>query len=237
MPFLSSIALLSITYLFTVKLSGKRISGIIALIIVIQSSLFHLFDTTSTYENFWVTFFILGLYLILKKPYLSPISFITSILTKLIAFLFFPIFISLILSTKESIKKKKKLLLVYSIFPIFAIIGFSIPGSGSLEQFGSIDARDMLTSFSALSIGLRFDGLILLSFFPTLFLLYSKSQNDFQYAKFLLISLAMILLIPPLVTGVAGYTNQPYRLVPLVIMFSVSVGYLFSGKIKEVSLR
>jgi len=230
LPFLSSIALLSLTYLFSVKLSGKRISGIVALIIVIQSNLFHLFDTTATYDNFWVTFFLLGLYLILKKPYLSPISFTISILTKLVTFLFFPIFVSLILSTNESMKKKKKMLAVYGFFPIFFIVGFFIPGAFSFEQFGTVDSRYVLTGFSALSMGLRFDGLILLSFFPVLFLLYIKSRNNFRYANFLLVSITMMLLIPPLISGVAGYTNQPYRLVPLVIMFSIVVGYLFSKK-------
>jgi len=230
LPFLSSIALLSLTYLFSVKISGKRISGIVALIIVIQSNLFHLFDTTATYENFWVTFFLLGLYLILKKPHLSPISFIISILTKLVAFLFYPIFVSLILSTNESMKKKKRMLAVYGFFPIFFIAGFFIPGAFSLEQFGTVDSRYVLTGFSALAMGLRFDGLVLLSFFPVLFLLYIKSRNNFRYANFLLVSITMMLLIPPLISGVAGYTNQPYRLVPLVIMFSIAVGYLFSKK-------
>jgi len=231
LPFLSSLALLSLTYLFTAKISGKRISGIIALIIVIQCSLFRLFDTTATYENFWTTFFLLGLYLILKKPYLSPISYIISIFTKIVAFLFLPIIISLILSVDESIKKKKKILLVYSFFPILLIAGLFVPSAFSLENFVNIDMRNMLTGFSAISMALRFDGLILLSFFPVIFLLYAKSRNNFRYANFLLVSLAMILLIPPITSGVTGFTIQPYRLVPLVIMFSISVGYLFSKKI------
>jgi len=230
LPFLSSLALLSLTYLFTAKISGKRISGIVALIIVIQSNLFHIFDTTATYENFWTTFFLLSLYLILRKPYLSPISFIVSILTKIISFLFLPIIISFILSVDESVKKKKKILLVYSFFPILLIAGLFVPSAFSLEQFVNIDMRNMLTGFSAISMALRFDGLILLSFFPVIFLLYAKSRNNFRYANFLLVSLAMMLLIPPITSGVAGFTIQPYRLIPLVIMFSISVGYLFSKK-------
>ena len=230
LPFLSSIALLSLTYLFSVKLSGKRISGIVALIIVIQSNLFHLFNTTATYENFWITFFLLALYLILKKPYLSPISFTISIFTKLVAFLFFPIFISLILSTNDSVKKKKKMLLVYCFFPILFIAGFFIPGAFSFEQFVTIDTRNLLTGFNAITSGLRFEGLILLSFFPVLFLLFKKSRKNFRYANFLLVSITVMLLIPPLISGVAGYTNQPYRIIPFVTIFSISVGYLLSKK-------
>jgi len=230
LPFLSSIALLSLTYLFSVEISGKRISGIVALIIVIQSNLFRLFDTLATYDTFWVVFFLLALYLILKKPYLSPFSFIISILTKLFAFLFFPIFLALILSTGKSIKKKRKILLVYCFFPILFIAVFFLPNSQPFEQFGTVDIRNIWTSFSSLSIGLRFDGLILLSFFPTLFLLYTKSRNNFRYANFLLFSISMMLLMPLIISGVAGFTNQPYRLIPLIILFSISVGYLFSKK-------
>jgi hypothetical protein len=235
LPFLSSVALLSLTYLLSVKLSGKRISGIVAVIIVIQSNLFHIFDTQGSYDTFWITFFLLALYLILlKKPYISPISFIVAILTKLVAFLFFPIFISLILSTNESIRKKKKILLLYCFFPIFFIVGFFIPGAFSIEQFGTIDTRSIVTSFSVLAIALRYDGLILLSFFPILFLLMIKSRNNFRYANFLLVSITTILVIPPLISGVAGYTNEPYRFVSLLPLFAISVGYLFTKKINPV---
>jgi len=112
LPFISSLALLSLTYLFSVKISGKRISGIIALIIVTQSNLFLLFDTTATYENFWTTFFLLSLYLIYTKPFLSPISFFLSILTKALSFLFFPILIAQIFYSDISQKRKEKKLVL-----------------------------------------------------------------------------------------------------------------------------
>ena len=150
LPFLSSIALLSLTYLFTVKLSGKRISGIVALIILTQSNLFHLFDTTAAYDTFWVSFFLLTLYLIIRKPIMSPVFFISSILTKMVAFLFFPIMIAFILS----INKSKKILIVYCFFPLFFIILFFVPGAFSMEQFGTIDISVVGgdTSFEILEI-------------------------------------------------------------------------------------
>lgn len=233
LPFLSSIALLSLAYLFTVKLSGKRISGIVALIILTQSYLFHLFDTTAAYDTFWVSFFLLALYLILKKPYISPVSFIASILTKMVAFLFFPIVVAFILS----VNKSKKILAVYCIFPVFFIVLFFIPGAFSMEQFGTIDTRNMLIGFNSLAMGLRNDGIILLLFFPTLFLLINKSLSRFRFANFLLISITMTMLIPPLISGIADYTNQPYRLIPFITMFSISFGYLFSKKTNQISTK
>jgi len=122
------------------------------------------------------------------------------------------------------------MLLVYCFFPILFIAGFFIPGTFSLEQFVTIDTRNLLTGFNAITSGLRFEGLILLSFFPVLFLLFKKSRKNFRYANFLLVSIAVMLLIPPLISGVAGYSNQPYRIIPFVTIFSISVGYLLSKK-------
>jgi len=228
LPFIFSLALLSLTYLFSVKISGKRISGIIALIIVTQSNLFLLFDTTATYENFWTTFFLLSLYLIYTKPFLSPISYCLSILTKPISFLFFPILIAQIFYSNISKKRKKILLLLYSFFPIFFITLLFVFQIYSFERFTSFEMREFWVGLSSLSNSLRFDGLILVLFFPTLILLYIKSRNGFQYANFLMFSITVLLFIPPLLSSLGGYTNQPYRLVPLIVMFSISVGFLFS---------
>jgi ABC-type spermidine/putrescine transport system permease subunit II len=151
----------------------------------------------------------------------------------MVAFFFFPIMIAFILS----VNKSKKILIVYCLFPLFFIILFFVPGAFSIEQFGTIDTRNMLIGFNSLTMGLRNDGLILLLFFPTLFLLINKSRNHFRYANFLLISITIMMLIPPLISGVADYTNQPYRLIPFITMFSISFGYLFSKKINQISTK
>jgi len=81
-PFLYSIALLILTYFFTVKISQKRFSGILAVMVILQSYLFLEYDTTATYENLWTVLYLVSLYTIYNKWYLSPFAFIFSVFLK-----------------------------------------------------------------------------------------------------------------------------------------------------------
>ena len=77
--FFASIALLITTYFITKEITKKRIPGILAMLLVLQSNTFLSYDTSATYSNFWILFYVLSLYLILKKWQFSHISFILSI--------------------------------------------------------------------------------------------------------------------------------------------------------------
>jgi len=90
LPFISSISLLLVTYFLTVEISKKRFAGIIAMVILLQSSIFLRYDTVATYSNFWTVFFILSLYLVYKSWYLSPISYFLSIFSKPLTVFFLP---------------------------------------------------------------------------------------------------------------------------------------------------
>ena len=83
-PYLASIFLLITTYFLTVKLSEKNFTGLIAVILILQSSTFYVYDTIAVYENFWVLFYVFSIYLIFKKPKFSSIFFILSIFSKAI---------------------------------------------------------------------------------------------------------------------------------------------------------
>jgi len=73
-PFLASISLVLLTYFFTVEITKKRFAGIVSMLILVQSHTFLQFDTLATYSSFWGLFFLLSLYLVCKKWFLSPIS-------------------------------------------------------------------------------------------------------------------------------------------------------------------
>ncbi|MGI0023379.1 MAG: hypothetical protein ACRD9Q_11040, partial [Nitrososphaeraceae archaeon] len=75
-PFIASIALLVLTYLITTEITKKRFAGIVSILIVLQSNTFLTYDTSPTYENFWILFYLLSLYTIYKRWPFSPISFI-----------------------------------------------------------------------------------------------------------------------------------------------------------------
>ena len=84
-PFISSIVLVAITGMITVQISQRRVAGLIAMIVLIQSYTFLEYDTIAVYENIWVTFFLLSIYTIHKRWYLSGILYLLSVFSKAFA--------------------------------------------------------------------------------------------------------------------------------------------------------
>ena len=74
LPFIASILVVVFTYLITVQFCQKRFAGIIAVIVLLQSYTFLKFDTVAVYENFWVLFFLISLYMIEKNGF-CPLFF------------------------------------------------------------------------------------------------------------------------------------------------------------------
>jgi len=89
-PFIASIALLILTYVITTNITRKRFAGIVSMIVLLQSGIFLTFDTSAVYSNFWVLFYLLSLYMIIKKWYFSAPVFILSLMSKSISAIFFP---------------------------------------------------------------------------------------------------------------------------------------------------
>ncbi len=129
-PFIASISLLLLTYFLTVKISKKRFAGIIAFLILIQSNIFLTYDSTVSYTNFWILFYLLSLYLVYKIWPLSPVSYLLSIPSKTLTVLFLPM--SLFFIYRSEISRKRKIILASSTSAIIlvgilaAIGGFSI---------------------------------------------------------------------------------------------------------------
>ena len=82
LPFVASILLVIATFFLTYQISKKRFAGIVSMIILLQSYTFLQFDTIAVYENFWVLFYLLSIFVIQKKWYLSPTLYAISIFTK-----------------------------------------------------------------------------------------------------------------------------------------------------------
>ena len=79
LPFIATILVVVFTYLIAAQFCQKRFAGIISVIVLLQSHIFLKFDTIAVYENFWVLFYLISLYVIRKKWFLSPVfySFLT----------------------------------------------------------------------------------------------------------------------------------------------------------------
>ncbi len=65
-PFLINITLLLTVYAITREIAEKRFTGIIAMLVVIQSNIFLTYDTSVSYDSFWILFYLLSLYTIIR---------------------------------------------------------------------------------------------------------------------------------------------------------------------------
>ena len=229
LPFIASIALLLITYVLTTKITNKRIAGILALILVLQSSIFLTYDTSPTYSNFWIVFYLVSLWLILKKWELSHVSFVVSIFSKALSAAFLPLTMFFIFRNTSS---KKRLYLLGS-FGILIILGlglYSLISSESDE--GHVISENFWKGLSASAVHLRFDPIILIFILPLTITLFFKSRAGFLQADSLQVFIGGVLLISALLSIFTTQTNEPYRLMPLVVFFAIGAGSLLA-KIKK----
>ncbi len=228
LPFLASIILLIITFLFTYKITQKRFAGLISVIILVQANVFQAYDTISTYTNFWTLFFLLSLYLMIIKWPLSPFSFILSFSSKALSIVYFPINFLFIFRSKFSKRKKVALLISYSTIILFVL---TVTSEHVLAI--TFNTQHFWAGFSSLSYQLRSDGLILSLLLPLTIVLYVLARKKILYADWILFSISWILFSSPLLTGITDITLQPYRQIPFILFFSIGIGVLFSKKLTE----
>lgn len=229
-PFIGSISLVTLTYFFTVKLAKKRFSGLIAMALLIQSFTFRFFDTSATYENFWVLFYMLSLYLIYNKWYLSAFSYLLSIFSKpySVPFVVMTIFAVII----SDIPRKTKILTIFSYsiaLGIAAFIIIKIEGNvwGSLARLGP---TQFWIGFTIWAYELRFDIILVATILPLVVGLFIMAKRGSKEATMVMFLIFGGFFSVPMLTLFSDYTLQPYRFVPLIVFFSMGVALLFSKR-------
>ncbi len=235
-PFLVSITLLILTYLFTYEITKKRFAGLVSTVILMQSFTFLNYDTIATYSNFWTMFYLLSLYLIIKKKwYLSPVAFIASVLSKGLTAAYLPLTLFFIIRSEIPRKKKFQTMLAYTILAavaVYAFFGIGIDVGGGITTGGlEFYYVDFWSALANWSYQMRFDGLFLMFILPLtvgLFLCAKKVNPQAESILFLIagIEFAMVML-----AAITGFNIHPYRYVPLVVFFAIGVGTLFSNKV------
>lgn len=230
LPFVASILLLITTYYITYQLSQKRFAGIISMVVLLQSFTFLYYDTIAVYENFWVLFYILSLYAVYKRWYLSPILFILSIFTKAFSLMFLPMNIFFIYRAKISKNKKVATTIFYGIgigaMMILFLIGNSVYGS-----LVRIDLSEFWIGFTAWSYQLRFDFMMILGILPlTVGLFLASRQGKTESDSILILILGALLAGPVLSMFTGFYYILPYRFVPLLVFFAIGVGIFLAKK-------
>ena len=229
-PYLASIFLLITTYFLTVKLSEKNFTGLIAVILILQSSTFYVYDTIAVYENFWVLFYVFSIYLIFKKPKFSSVFFILSIFSKAIFVLWLPI--SILVTLLSDIPKNKKIFVI--ITHVLVIIISVIIFQYSDAVYGNvvdIEVSEFWIGFTTLSSNLRFDILLLLLLLPVSVGLFIKARRGSKNSISLLVLISGTILVTPVLEIITDYYFvYPYRYVPLVVFFAIGLSTLFSKK-------
>ena len=229
-PYLASIFLLITTYFLTVKLSEKNFTGLIAVILILQSSTFYVYDTIAVYENFWVLFYVFSIYLIFKKPKFSSVFFILSIFSKAIFVLWLPI--SILVTLLSDIPKDKKIFVI--ITHILVIIISVIIFQYSDAVYGNvvdIEVSEFWIGFTTLASNLRFDILLLLLLLPVSVGLFLKARMGSKNSISLLVLISGTILVTPVLEMITDYYFvYPYRYVPLVVFFAIGLSTLFSKK-------
>ena len=230
LPFVASILVILFTYLLTVQITEKRFAGIIAILVLIQSNTFLRFDTVAVYENFWVLFYLLSIYVIKKQWVLSPIFYILSFFTKAFVAPYFVM--TLLFAARTSISTKKKFLLLISyvvIIGVSSLVVFS--GDTIYPNIIKIDSSKFFIGLATFGPLLRYDFLLLLTILPvvvglTLFVKSSLKEID----SILFLILGTLLSGPILIIFTNFYEILPYRYIPLIVFFAIGVGMFFSKK-------
>ena len=230
LPFFASILVILFTYLLTVQITEKRFPGIIAIIVLLQSHTFLRFDTVAVYENFWVLFYLLSLYVIRKQWILSPIFYILSFFTKAFVAPYFVMTLFFTARTQISRKTKFALLISYIV-----IVGISIlvifSGDTIYPDVVKIDSSKFFIGLATFGPLLRYDFFLLMSILPVVVgLTYLSKNNLKQIDSVLFLILGTLISGPILVMFTNFYEILPYRYIPLIIFFAIGIGMFFSKK-------
>jgi len=232
LPFVASILVVVFTYLITVQFCQKRFAGIIAVIVLLQSYTFLKYDTVAVYENFWVLFFLISLYMIEKKWFLSPVFYILAFYTKAYVAPFF--LMTLFTTYRSQISRRTKIAILISyVVIVLAAIALIFIGDTVYPNVIDVNYSKFLIGFQVIIAQLRFDLFFIMTLLPLTVGLTFLSKNKLKHADSILILIfGTIIAGPILVTLTYHYEILPYRFVPLLVFFSIGIGMFFSKNSK-----
>jgi hypothetical protein len=232
LPFTASILTVIFTALIAVQISKKRLAGIIAMIVLLQSVTFTDFDTVAVYENFWVLFYLISLYLINKKwRHASPIVFLVSVFTKAFTATYF--WMNLFFIYRSEISKKSKIILFGSYAAVIGIMYWIFESGRSIiyDDIVRYDFDAFLDGFTGWGNAMQLDPFVILCILPLTVGLFIKSLKGLKQADSILLILAGSILAGPLISLITDfYFILPYRFIPFIIFVAIGIGVIFSRK-------
>ena len=230
LPFIASILVVVFTYLITVQFCQKRFAGMIAVIVLLQSYTFLSFDTIAVYENFWVLFFLISLYMIEKKWFLSPVFYILAFFTKAYVAPFF--LMTLFTTYRSQISRRTKIAILISYFVTITLAVLLVFLADSMyPRLIDINYSHFMIGFQTISAQLRFDFFFIMALLPETVGLMFLSKNKLKHADSILILLFGTILMGVVIGMLSPYVNiLPYRFIPVLVFFSIGMGMFFSKK-------
>ena len=232
-PFISSVILVVVTGIITVQMSHRRIAGLIAMIILLQGYTFLEYDTVAVYENLWVTFFLLSIYSINKRWYLSGILYLLSVFSKAFATPFLILNFYYLMRSDNNRSTKIRTSISYGVIILIMLGLFSI-GNTIYDDIIYVDFNRFMNSLSDFSSQMRFDSFLLIMILPTTIGLFFAARNGVKHAESMLFFIPCLLLAGPLVALATDYfVILPYRFIPLIVFFSISVGLVIFRNTKS----
>jgi hypothetical protein len=216
--------------LLTVQLTEKRLAGIIAILVLIQSHTFLRFDTVAVYENCWVLFYLVSLYVIKKQWVLSPLFYALSFFTKAFVAPYFIMTLFFAARTPISIKKKFALLISYVVIIGFlSLVIFS--GDTIYPNIIQIDSSKFFIGLATFGPLLRYDFFLLMTILPVVVGLTFMAKNNLKETDSIsFLILGTLIAGPILVMFTNFYEILPYRYIPLIVFFAIGTGTFFSKK-------
>ena len=235
LPFIASILIVVFTYLITAQFCQKRFAGIISVIVLLQTYTFLKFDTVAVYENFWVLFFLISLYVIEKRWFLSPVFYIIAFYTKAYVAPFF--LLTLFTTYRSQVSRKTKIAILISyVIIVSAAIAIIFLGDTVYPDVIEFNSSKFMLGFQVIIAQLRFDLFFIMALLPVTVGLIFLSKNKLKHADSILILIfGTIITSPILVTFTYHYEILPYRFIPLLVFFSIGVGMFFAKKLVKNS--
>ncbi len=200
LPFIASILVVFFTYLLATQFCKKRFAGIISVLVLLQSHIFLKFDTIAVYENFWVLFYLISLYVIRKKWFLSPVFYILAFFTKAYVAPYF--LMTLFTAYRSEISSGRKIAILISYV---AIVGLAIAliflGETVYPDVIEINYSKFILGFQGIASQLRFDFFFIMTILPVTVGLVLLSKNKLKESDSILILIfGTIIASPVLVT-------------------------------------
>ncbi len=222
-PFLSSVALLIVSYFFTKKITNNRFAGLVSSGIILQSDLFLSFSSIATYTIFWSLFYLISIYMTTHRAwYLSPVSYVLALMSKTLVITFLPL--SIFFMANAKISTKKKIMVIFSTLVILGV-GLLLVANPSSYVW---DWKEFWVGFTSFSYQMRFDAIIVIFLIPTIIGLFLISKNN-RYANNISIMISGILLTNPILVGMTTITSQPYRFIPIIIFMAIGIAMIVSN--------